>query len=271
MKVVKFDSLLTDKVKDIQSFGGNTLPQNLDKAESALQEMRHIERIWNHSHTQWMWKHLNLEYLSPMKNMRQISAEISNKRIALNESKHNYLLKKIKLESLKREFESEGDELKKAKISVKMSQISHSLKEYERLIEGALKDILALNELYNQLKETVGDITEEDVEREESKAHLQRSIMQCIRDVRERGSITKGEQSYLEQIGVNPSKMQGVIREYIEHESKSDWSTNGLSDFVRSISNQLIDEEKVDVKRMAHQGLSHEYNTNFLTGKDETD
>jgi hypothetical protein len=139
-----------------------------------------------------------------------------------------------------------------------------------RLIDGALKDVLTLHDLYNQLKDKVGDITEEDVEKEESKAHLQRSITQCVRDVRQSGSITKGEQQYLEQIGVNPSKMQEVIRAYVQQEKGMGWSTEPLGDFVRQITDELIDSEQVDIKRMRMQGFNHEYNTNFLTGRDET-
>jgi hypothetical protein len=53
-------------------------------------------------------------------------------------------------------------------------------------------------------------------------------------------------------------------------EKEGDWSTNGLADFVRQVTDELIEKEKVDVKRMQNQGFSNEYNQNFLTGRDGT-
>jgi len=259
------DNLLQRIDENLPSFGGNTLPQNIKKAEIALQEMEPIQQIWNHSHSQWMWKHLNLEYVSPMKNMRQISAEITRKRQAFEEAKYKYLEKQVLIEKLTKRFNDSTDELEQADLQVKVSKHQHSLKEMRRLIDGALKDIMTLNDLYKQLKDKVGDVTESDVEREESKAHLQRSVTQCIRDVRQTGSITKGEQQYLEQIGVNPSKMQHLIRGYVKEEANSDWSTQPLFEFVNTIVDELIDNHKVDIKRMESQGFSSDFNEEFTT------
>jgi len=259
------DNLLQRIDENLPSFGGNTLPQNIVKAETALQEMEPIQQIWNHSHSQWMWKHLNLEYVSPMKNMRQISAEITRKRQAFEEAKYKYLEKQVLIEKLTKKFHETTDEIEQAGLQVKISKHQHSLKEMRRLIDGALKDIMTLNDLYKQLQQRVGEVTESDVEKEESKAHLQRSIVQCIRDVRQTGSITKGEQQYLEQIGVNPSKMQRVIRGYVQEEGNGDWSTQPLFTFVNSIVDELIDIHQVDIKRMESQGFSSEFNEEFTT------
>lgn len=269
MKLIKSSTQLIEQLSNTPSFGGNTLPQNIDKAETALEEMEPIQQIWNHSHSQWMWKHLNLEYLSPMKNMRQISAEITRKRQAFEEAKFKYLEKQVLIEKFQRKLNNSEDELEQAEYQIKIAKHQQSLKEMRRLIDGALKDVLTLHDLYGQLKEKVGDVTEEDAEKEESKSHLQRSITQCVRDVRQSGSITKGEQQYLEQIGVNPSKMQEVVRAYVQQEKGMGWNTDPLGDFARQLTDELIDNEQVDIKRMRMQGFNHEYNTNFLTGRDE--
>ena len=136
------------------------------------------------------------------------------------------------------------------------------------LVNGCMKDILTLHDLYTQLKAQVGEINENDVEAEESKAHLQRSLVQSVRDVRERGAITKGEQEYLEQIGVNPGKVQTLIRNYVEAEQsdEADWSTDGLLDFIRSLTDELIDRGKVDQRRMKKQGFSTFHNPEFAQG-----
>jgi hypothetical protein len=122
-----------------------------------------------------------------------------------------------------------------------------------------MKDILALNDMYEQLKGKVSDFSEADVEREESKAHLKRSLVQCIRDVRQNGSITKGEQEYMEQIGVNPGKMQRMIKDYVrDEENTDDWSSKGLYDFVDHVVEELIDVVQVDKIRMDIMGFEHE-------------
>jgi hypothetical protein len=117
-----------------------------------------------------------------------------------------------------------------------------------------------LTELYEQVQDQIKEFDEEDMEKSESKAHLKRSLVQCIRDVRQQGHITKGEQEYMEQIGVNPSKIQGLIRAYVQEEANStDWGTQGLYDFVDGVVNELIDDHKVDVERMAIMGFRPEH------------
>jgi hypothetical protein len=124
-------------------------------------------------------------------------------------------------------------------------------------IEGAMKDVLVLNELYEQLKAKVSGFSEHDIEKEETKSHLKRSIVQCIRDIRQGGSISKGEQEYVEQIGVNPMKLQTILRAYVENEAKQEtWDVSGLYTFVDTITDELTDVYKVDITRMKLQGFS---------------
>jgi len=250
----------------IPSFGGRTLTENIKKADLAIVEMEPLAKIWNHSHSQWAWRHLNLSSFSPIKNLRQISAEIEKKKAALNETKFKYYKKQIELEKVKKQLEESEDELDRISLQVRKAEMEHHLTESQRLIDGALKDVMTLYDLYNQIKKKTGDITEADAEKVESVSHLQRSIQQCIRDVRYCGAITKGEQEYLEQIGVNPSKMQGILRAYVEKEEQGDWSTGNLAEFVIGLSDELINVCKVDLTRMEVQGfdsdIKHEYLTN---------
>ena len=112
------------------------------------------------------------------------------------------------------------------------------------------------NELYEQLKQKVSGFTEHDIEKEETKSHLKRAIVQCIRDVRQFGSISKGEQEYIEQIGVNPTKLQGLLRKYVESEANADtWDTVGLHEFVDKLTDELTGVYKVDVVKMKIQGF----------------
>ncbi len=245
-----------------ESFGGLTFKENSEKVDLAIQNTNDLQSIWNHSHTQWMWRHLNLSWLSPMKNMRQISAEISRKKGALNEAKWKHVQNEIKIKKIEEELRNPEllDYWREVDLKVKLAQLQEGLAESSTAIEGAMKDLLALNELYEQLKEKVSDFSEEDVEAEETRSHLKRSIVQCIRDIRQGGSITKGEQEYLEQIGVNPTKMQNVLRNYVKSEAEQDsWDVSGLYTFVDEIVEELSERHQVDKVRMDLQGFKNEY------------
>lgn len=261
------------------SFGQVTFKENIEKVDQALANVGDLQNIWNHSHTQWMWKHINLSWLSPHKNMRQISAEVSRKKGALNEAKWKHIQNELKIKKIEEEL-SKPEQLTKwreIELNIKLAQMREGLAEGATHIEGAMKDILALNEIYEQLKARLSDFSEEDIEAEETKTHLKRSIVQCVRDVRQSGSITKGEQEYMEQIGVNPSKLQRLLREYVKaEESSENWDVSDLYSFVDDLVVELTEKHKVDVKRMELQGFDPDYIGNItydqkvaLTQKEE--
>ncbi len=240
-----------------KSFGGKSLLQNSELVDVAIQNTNELQNIWNHSHTQWMWKHLNLSYHSPYKNMRQIAAEMSRKKAALNEAKWRQVKNEVKIKKIEEELQAGKCEYwREVDLTIKLTELREGLAEGTVIIEGAMKDVLVLNELYEQLKNKLSDFSEVDIEKEESKSHLKRSIVQSIRDVRMAGSITKAEQEYLEQIGVNPMKMQNLIRQYVQDEAKADsWNTQGLYAFVDNVVNDLINNHKVDSVRMDCMGF----------------
>ena len=247
---------------NLTSFGGRSLSENAERVDRALANVGELQSIWNHSHTQWIWKHLNLSYHAPMKNMRQIAAEIAGKRGAINEAKWRQVESEIKIKKIEEELtkgaeDGSIDYWREVELKVKLAKLKEGINEGMSYIEGAMKDILVLNELYEQLKEKVSSFSEYDVEKEETKSHLKRSLVQCIRDVRQFGSITKGEQEYVEQIGINPMKLQTVLRAYVDSESKQDtWDVSGLYEFVDKLTDELVDFYKVDEARMALQGFS---------------
>jgi len=247
-------------VKAIQSFGNTSLLVNSTKVDKAIQNVEELQSIWNHSHSQWSWKHLNLSYHAPYKNMRQIAAEMAKKKAALNEAKWRHVEVEIKIRKIEEELQKEGlDYWREVELKVKLTKLKEGLAEGMSYVEGAMKDVLTLNALYEELKEKVSGFTEHDIEKEETKSHLKRSIVQCIRDVRQFGSISKGEQEYVEQIGVNPMKLQAVLRAYVENEAKQQtWDVSGLYEFVDKLVDELSDVYKVDVARMKLQGFSSE-------------
>jgi len=255
-------------VGDIASFGGNTLLENTKKVDVALQNVGELQNIWNHSHSQWDWKHINLSYHSPYKNMRQIAGEISAKKAALNEAKWKHVKTEVKIKKLEEKLSDPNIEYwDEVDIKIKLAQKKEQLAEGMSYIEGAMKDVLALNDMYEQLKSKVSGFSEADFEKEESKNHLKRSLVQCIRDMRQSGTITKGEQEYLEQVGVNPSKIIMLLRDYLKSEIETDsWDTTMLFNFVDKLVDELIDDHGVDVTRMKLMGFDTDFNDEYSYG-----
>jgi hypothetical protein len=254
---------------NIESFGGKSLLENTVEVDKALENVGELETIWNHSHTQWTWKHINFSYHDPMKNMRQISAEISSKKGALREAKWNQIKNEVKIRKIQEQLEKGNengtlDYWKEVDLKIKLAQLQEGMAEGIEYIQGAMKDVLAMNEIYEQLKAKVNSFSEHDVEMGESKAHLKRSLVQCIRDVRQSGSISKGEQEYLEQIGANPSKVQKVIRAYVKSEEEDEgWDVTSLHNFVDNLTSELIDFYKVDQAVMELKGFDSNPNDSF--------
>lgn len=246
-----------------ESFGGRSLSENTALVDQAIENTNELQNVWNRSHSQWDWKHLNLHYHGDFKNVRQLAAEVTRKKQALNEAKWKHVKNEISIKKLEEKLESDKLEYwQEIDYQIKLAEKRESMATGMVYIEGAMKDLLALNELYEQMKDKFEGFTEDDFEREESKSHLKRSVVQCIRDVRQTGSITKGEQEYLEQIGVNPTRMLFLIREYInKEEAKTDWSVTGLHKFVADLVDELIDVMKVDKTKMEIMGFNPDPST----------
>jgi len=238
---------------NLPSFGGKTLNENSQLVDAALKNVGELQNIWNHSHSQWTWKHINFSYHSPIKNMRQISAELARKKSALNEAKWRQVKNEAKIRKIEEELLDTVnlDYWREVDLKIKLAELKEGAVEGITYIEGAMKDVLALQEIFEDLKERVSGFSEHDFEQQESISHLKRSIVQCIRDVRQSGVISKGEQEYVEQIGVNPSKLQRIIQGYVKSEAEQDsWDSSGLFEFVDGLTRELVEKHKVDIKRM---------------------
>ena len=263
----------TSNLAEVKSFGGLTLAENAKKVDLAISNVTETERIWNRSHSQWTWRHINLSYAAPMKNLRQISAEMTRKREALEEAKWNYMKNEIKLKQKEDRLAKEKDSLKAQLLEIDIAQLKSGMANGMKYVEGAMKDVLTLSNLYDDLKEKYSDYNEEDFEKEEARSHLKRSLVQCLRDVRQSGRITKGEQEYLEQIGVNPGKITLDMLSFLDYEQKiDDYTVRPMYEFLEDMCVKLLDQLKVDDVRMQLQGLRnhHDNDAIFLPKKSES-
>jgi len=234
-------SLLTTKdlFPEIQSFGGNSLQVNIEKAEQSIAKVQYTERIWNKSRSQFMLKHLTCSQADGWLRLRQISAEMTNKRLALNEAKFNYLKKQAKAE-VKREDAKNSSSATAQLLEIEAQELESQMSEMMVKVEGALKEVQTLSQMHDSLKEQLGEVSEAEFEQAQTVGHIKRALQQATREVRECGRIKTGNQEYLEQCGVSVTYAFKRIGEYLKQEDKSGVAnTSMLYDFLDKTANEL--------------------------------
>ena len=244
-----------------KSYGGKTLQQNLESAQVAIDKVQYTERIWDRSRSQWMLKFLTCSNADGWLRLRQISAEMSKKRMALSEAKFNYMKKLTEAKIKREDMLEEDNENKKLLLEIEAAEKESHAAETLVKVEGALKEVETLAQMHDKLKDRLGDITEEEFEKCQTKAHIKRAVMQSVRDVKEKGSIGIGNAEYLEQSGISTSAMQKEILAFIEEESKSGiGDTSMLHKFLDAISNKY---EGVVIQQAEWLGFDPNVNMNL--------
>jgi len=156
---------------------------------------------------------------SDSRRLRQVAAELQRKKDALLEAKYNFLERCAKAEIKKVEAEEEQDPLKKKLKEIQAEKLAAQATMVERPYIGAMKDVVELSKLHDSIVERIkaeyGKADEETFEIDEAKYWVKRSFAQSLRDIRERGCITKGEQELIEQIGLDPLIVDRVLKSYL--------------------------------------------------------
>ena len=249
-------------VSKYQSYGNKSLVQNLQNAEVAVKKVQYTERIWDRSRSQFMLKHLTCSQADGWTRLRQVSAEMSRKRQALNEAKFGYMEAVAKSKIKRAKLKEEDDTLKKELLEIQAAKMESQNAELLVKVEGALKEIETLAEMHDQLKEILGEVTEEEFEKAQVQSHIKRAMTQSIREIRERGQIGCGNQEYLEQVGVCVSSAKREILIYLEQEK-----TTGVQDtsLLHAFVNDFAERYEPVAKQQADfLGFSADAN-NLLT------
>ena len=222
-----------------KSYGGNTLEVNLANAQKSIEKVQYTERIWDRSRSQWVLKFLTCSNADGWLRMRQISAEMNRKRMALQEAKFGYMKKLTEAKIKRDEMLEEGNENKKLLLEIEAAEFESQAAETLIKVEGALKEVETLAQMHDELKERLGDITEEEFEKAQTRAHIKRATMQAVREVKECGKIKCGNAEYLEQSGLSTSAIYGEILAFIEKESKSGiGDTSMLHQFLDAVADK---------------------------------
>lgn len=231
----------------IASFGGRSLAENVKSAEVAIAKMAAVEAIHTGPHSQFMWRNMNLSWWSIHHNAKQLSAEIAKKREALTEAKCRFAEKQADVAVKQAEIEVEREvaiacDAGSAKAKLSLAKIGRLEVDIERIqteaansfkyIEGAVKDVLTLEKLYDELlAANGGPFTEEAYEDAEQASQVMRVFSQALRDIRSNGRIHNGNQEFLEQCGVNVTSAFIDCNEYLKDEGAS-CGVGGLHKFL---------------------------------------
>ena len=225
-----------------KSYGGKTLQQNLENADKAIAKVQYTERIFDRSRSQWMLKFLTCSNADGWVRLRQISAEMTRKRMALSEAKFGYMKKLTEAKIKRDEMLEEENENKKLLLEIEAAEFESQAAETLVKVEGALKECETLAQMHDELKELLGDITEEEFEKAQTKAHIKRAVMQSIREVKEVGKIKCGNSEYLEQSGLSTTAVLRDIFEFLKEEEESEVKdTSVLHKFLEVTSEKYKD------------------------------
>jgi|TARA_Y100000310_G_scaffold154646_1_gene154159 hypothetical protein len=222
-----------------KSYGGKTLQQNLENAEKAIAKVQYTERIWDRSRSQWMLKFLTCSNADGWLRIRQISAEMCRKRQALNEAKFGYMKNLTEAKIKRDEMLEEENENKKLLLEIEGAEFESMAAETLIKIEGALKECETLAHMHDELKERLGEITEEKFEKAQTRAHIKRAVMQGVREVKECGKIKTGNAEYLEQSGLSTTAVLRDIFDFLKIEEQSSVNdTSMLHKFLDSMADK---------------------------------
>tara|TARA_Y100000310_G_C20603472_1_gene774271 strand:- start:120 stop:908 length:789 start_codon:yes stop_codon:yes gene_type:complete len=205
-----------------KSYGGNSFETNLRNTEKAIAKVQYTERIWDRSRSQWMLKFLACSNADGWLRLRQISAEMFSKRVALSHAKFNYMKKQTEAKIKRDDMLEKGlSKNKKLLLEIEATELESQIAETFVKMEGAMKECETLAKMHDSLIEKLGNITEEEFEKAQAKAHIKRAVSQAIREVKEVGKIKCGNAEYLEQSGLNTTEVLKDIFIFLSEEEKA--------------------------------------------------
>lgn len=228
---------------------------DISSTEQAIAKCENVMTLWNRSHSNFLWKSVTIgdEY-SDIRRLRQVGAEMQSKKTALLEAKYNYLkmMKEMEIKQVKADGMEEGPE--KDLILLEIEETMAKAELVENPLQGAIADVKELAEIHDSLlvsvEATYGELNNEVFEKDEAKYWIKRSLSQSLRDVRQHGAITKGEQELLEQIGLDPYIILKMLLEFLQnYPDTNDVSSVYLETFLEDSAERFFQASTEKMKR----------------------
>jgi len=211
-------------VNEITALQGTAL-RSLDatalaRIDAGMVEQRRVSAIFGRTNSQTTAKLMSLPMLAaaPYRALRQCAAEIEKRRQALAEASIRLRRARVQAHQARMEAESlEGAarELRLLDAEEHEQQIAGS----QTYVEGALKDIAALQDAYEQIRQAnnIRETWDEaDFEAGEIEHHLRSLFRLAYRDLMHTGRLSSAACEYAEQFGVHPQIVHQRAVEYIE-------------------------------------------------------
>lgn len=228
-------------------------PEKLAIIERKMGEVNRAVRSFSKQNTQTDIKLRTLTMMSvnaPYRTIRQILAQVDTKRAALQEAYFNILEKKEEI----KDYNSQDTDLAKIKAAKLQCEINSS----NTSIEASLKEIGALLQVYEEIKEShnIPDKWDEvDMETEEIAHNIKAAFRNGIRDMVSTGRLGMGTQEWFEQFGIGPLQAMQDIGGYLDRK-RYDYDT--MMEFLDSMAVKYEDNYKLVMKRLGIKTLIDE-------------
>lgn len=191
----------------------------LAKIEAGMVEQRRVAQIFGRQNSQTTAKLMSLTMLAagPYRHLRQCAAEIERRKNALEENAIK--LRRAQLEAQQARDDAEHlDGTARELRLLDAQEKEHQIATARSYVEGALKDLAALQDAYQQIR-TAHNIRdgwdEADFEAGEIEHHLRSLFRLAYRDLLHTGRISSAACEYAEQFGVHPAVLHRRAAEYV--------------------------------------------------------
>jgi len=230
----------------VMSSGDTFDETGLAKIEEGLKTHARNIKAFGRTNTQATSKLLSLTMLAsgPWRRLRQCGAEIDKRKMALAENQFNVRRKLADIELKKAQLDALHTELIDAELAssaevqstndkhrpvyeikheitmleIDLEEINNQLYETRRHGEGAMKDIAAIADAYEQIRVANGipeNWDEEDYQKGEMADLVMEALELAFADMIERRSLSRSAINYLIQLGIHPFAATKLIERYL--------------------------------------------------------
>jgi len=236
--------------------------QALARIGAGMVEQRRVAQIFGRSNSQTTAKLMSLTMLAagPYRHLRQCAAEIEQRQKALSETALR--LRRAQLEAQQAREEAAGlSGIERDLRLLDAEERDQQVQAARSYVEGALKDVAALQDAYAQIRQAHNirdNWDESDFEAGEIEHHLRSVFRLAYRDVVQHGRVSFAACEYAEQFGVHPQVLCRRALEYAQAcEQLIADGTAPTIDHYHEWLTACYQAHKTDVYRaVAHIGLT---------------
>jgi len=262
------------RIKQVQTKPFKVIDNDkLEKISEMLEPVNEKIHFLANRDTQTTRKLMTLQMLQPAGStyrvLRQVLAQIEDRQGAISENYGRMKQTYAEILKLQKQLENEDDPLERMLLEGMIEEKKAGLANSIAYLENAIKEVGYLLDAYEQIKESKNipdEWDEEDVEREEIKAHIRSAFRNAVRDILVHGRIGMGTVEYMEQFGISPLEAFHHASKYID-ECNHILASGSLPDydhfmnFLDEMAETYKDSYKKACKRL---GISELYTREFL-------